>query len=49
MEKIYKSMRNSGVGSLISGILIITAGLSLGIYMIVIGGVLLRRKEDLMF
>lgn len=49
MEKIYKTMRSTGAGSLATGIVVLVLGLSAGVYLIINGGRLLKRKEELMF
>lgn len=47
-EKIYKTMSNTGAGSLALGIIVLTTGLVTGILMIVNGAKLLRRKSDIL-
>jgi hypothetical protein len=49
MEKIYKTMKSVGVWNLVIGILLIISGILTGIFMIVNGAVLLKKKSDLMF
>lgn len=49
MEKIYKTMRNTGAVNVIMGIVIITAGLSTGIMAIISGAILLKRKSEITF
>lgn len=49
MEKVYKTMRNSGAISITIGILLIVVGLVTGILAIVSGGNLLARKNDITF
>ncbi len=49
MEKIYKTMKSVGVWNLVLGIVLIVAGLIAGIFMIVNGSKLLKRKSYLLF
>jgi len=49
MEKIYKTMKSVGVWNLVMGILLIVAGISAGIFMILNGAKLLKKKSDLLF
>lgn len=49
MEKVYKTMRNAGTVSIIVGIIITVAGLSVGIMSIVNGAILLKRKSEITF
>jgi|LFRM01.2.fsa_nt_gb hypothetical protein len=49
MEKIYNTMKSVGVWNLVLGILLICLGLVTGIFLIVNGGKLLRKKSDLLF
>lgn len=49
MEKVYKTMRNTGAGSVIIGIIIVVTGLTVGIISIVNGALLLKRKSDIVF
>ena len=49
MERIYKTMRNAGAGSIAMGIVIATAGLTVGIISIVTGAILLKRKSEIEF
>lgn len=49
MEKIYKTMRNTGAGSIALGIIILTVGIVTGILSIINGGLLLKRKNDITF
>ena len=48
-ERIYKILKNSGVWSIVMGIVILAAGISVGVGCIVNGGVLLKRKSDITF
>ncbi|HKM00128.1 MAG TPA: hypothetical protein VJZ06_09485 [Mobilitalea sp.] len=49
MEKIYNTMKSVGVWNLVLGIVLIIAGLVAGIFMIVNGAKLLKKKSDLLF
>lgn len=49
MEKIYKTMKSVGVWNLVLGIILILSGLAAGIFLIVSGGKLLKKKSDLLF
>lgn len=49
MEKIYRTMRNIGTGSIALGIVILAAGVTVGVLSIVNGALLLRRKNELTF
>ena len=49
MEKIYKTMRNTGAGSIALGVIILVSGLIIGIMSIVNGALLLKRKNDITF
>ena len=48
-ERIYKTMRNAGAGSIAAGIVIAATGLAAGIVSIVIGAILLKRKSEIEF
>lgn len=49
MERIYKTMRNTGVLNIVIGTVIATAGLAVGVMAIVSGGILLKRKSEITF
>jgi hypothetical protein len=49
LEKIYHTMKSVGVWNLVIGILIIVSGVISGVFMIVNGATLLRKKKDLLF
>ncbi|MBR5267086.1 MAG: hypothetical protein IKU20_02680 [Lachnospiraceae bacterium] len=49
MERVYKTMRNSGAACIAVGIVIATVGLTTGIIAIVSGALLLKRKSDITF
>ena len=48
-ERLYKTMRNAGIGNLVFGILLIVVGVSAGVLSIVTGGKLLRSKSKIIF
>lgn len=49
MEKVYKTMRNVGAGSIAIGIVSLVVGMTTGIIAIVNGALLLKRKSDITF
>ena len=49
MEKVYKTMRNTGAGSIALGVIILVSGLIIGSMSIVNGALLLKRKNDITF
>ena len=49
MEKVDKTMRNTGAGSIALGVIILVSGLIIGILSIVNGALLLKRKNDITF
>ena len=49
MEKVYKTIRNTGAGSIALGVIILVSGLIVGILSIVNGALLLKRKNDITF
>ncbi len=49
MERVYKTMRNVGAGSIALGVIILVSGLIAGILSIVNGALLLKRKNDITF
>ena len=49
MEKIYKTMRDTGAGSITVGIIILVAGIVVGVISIINGTLLLKRKNELTF
>ena len=49
MEKVYKTMRNTGAGSIALGVIILVSGLIIGILSILNGALLLKRKNDITF
>ena len=49
MEKIYSTMKSVGVWNLVIGIILIVMGILSGVFMIVNGAKLLKKKSDLLF
>ena len=49
MERIYKTMRNTGACSIAAGVVILVAGVAVGVLSIVSGSILLKRKSEIMF
>lgn len=49
MERVYKTMRNTGTGCIAVGIIIAVTGLAVGIISIVNGALLLKRKSEIEF
>lgn len=49
MEKIYKTMRKTGAGSIVIGIIILAVGITAGVLSIVNGAVLLKHKDEITF
>ncbi len=49
MERIYKTMKNTGAANIAIGIVLIVIGLSAGIVAIVTGANLLKKKSQLTF
>ena len=49
MEKIYKTMRNTGTANIAIGIVLIVIGLSAGVLAIVTGANLLKKRSQLTF
>lgn len=49
MEKVYKTMRNTGVLNIVMGSVTVTVGLAVGIMAIVSGALLLKRKSEITF
>lgn len=48
-EKVYHTMKSTGISNLVIGILILVFGIASGIAVIVNGAKLIRKKKDLMF
>ena len=49
MEKVYKTMRNTGTLNITIGVIMIAAGVVTGTMAIISGAVLLRRKSEITF
>lgn len=49
MEKIYLTMKRTGDGNIVLGILSICVGLTSGIMLIVTGANLLKKKKNISF
>ena len=49
MEKVYKTMRNTGIINIVIGSVIITAGVATGVMAIISGAILLKRKSEITF
>lgn len=49
MEKVYKTMRNTGACNIIIGIVILMTGVTVGVLAILSGGALLKCKSQITF
>ncbi|NWO22334.1 hypothetical protein HW273_10615 [Oribacterium sp. oral taxon 102] len=49
MERVFKTMRTAGAGSIVLGVVVLLTGLTVGVLSIVNGALLLRRKNELTF
>lgn len=49
MERVYKTMQNTGAGCIVIGIIIAVTGLTVGIISIINGSLLLKRKSEIEF
>lgn len=49
MERVYKTMKVTGVGCIAAGVVILVTGLVVGIISIVNGALLLKRKSEIEF
>lgn len=49
MERVYKTMRNTGAANIVVGIVLISIGTIAGIISIVTGVLLLKRKSEITF
>ena len=49
MERVYKTMRNTGAGCIAIGVIIAVTGLTVGLISSVNGALLLNRKSEIDF
>ena len=49
MEKAYRTMKNSGAGSIAVGIIVLVVGITVGVISIINGASLLRHKKEITF
>ncbi len=49
MERVYKTMRNTGAANIAVGDVLISVGLIAGTVSIVTGAILLKRKSEITF
>lgn len=49
MERVYKTMRNVGAGTIALGIVVLVVGIVTGSVAIVNGALLLKRKSEITF
>ena len=49
MERVYKTMRNTGILNIVIGSVILAAGVAVGVRAIVSGAILLKRKSEITF
>ena len=49
MEKAYTAMKNSGVGNIVVGVVILTVGIAAGVLSIISGSILLKYKKEITF
>mgnify|MGYP005753888271 FL=1 len=49
MEKAYRTMKSSGTGNIVVGILVLVIGITAGVISIVNGANLLRYKKEITF
>ena len=49
MEKAYLTMKNSGAGSIVIGIIVLVVGITVGVLSIVSGASLLKHKREITF
>lgn len=49
MEKVYKAMKSVGAFNVVIGILMIVAGIALGVLVITRGAKLLKQKSEILF
>lgn len=49
MERIYKTMRNTGVCNIVIGSVILAVGTAVGVIAIISGAILLKKKSEITF
>ena len=49
MEKAYRTMKNSGAGSIAVGIIVLVVGITVGVISIINCASLLRHKKEIIF
>lgn len=49
MERIYKTMSNTGAWNITLGIIVLVTGMIVGIMAIISGSILLKRKSEITF
>ena len=49
MEKAYRTMKNSGAGSIAVGIIVLVVGITVGVISIINGASLLRHEKEIIF
>ena len=49
MERVYKTMRNTGILNIVIGSVILAAGVAVGVMAILGGALLLKRKSEVTF
>ena len=49
MERVYKTMRNTGILNIVIGSVILAAGVAVGVMAIVSGAILLKRKSEITY
>ena len=49
MEKVYKVLKGAGSRNIVTGILLIVAGIAFGVLNIVTGAKLLRNRRNILF
>lgn len=48
-EKVYKTMKTVGAWNIVFGVLLIVAGVTIGVIQLVHGGKLLKEKKEILF
>lgn len=49
MEKAYLTMKRSGAGNIVAGIIVLVVGVTVGVLSIVSGASLLKHKKEITF